>query len=148
MTSRRLVVLVALSVLTTLAGCEEKQCTLMGCGNAIKIDVRDAGGAMQTSFTGELTLDGVAFTITCPWSLPGDQTATVKGHAVWAVCDEQGGGFYVGDVADRGYAFSAQLTGPAGAFSGTLTVNLTTVRDFNGKGCGDCTSGTTTVILQ
>jgi hypothetical protein len=145
---RSAVLLPVLCIAALAAACEtERSCTLIACANAIKVDVRDGGGTAQTSFQGVVNIQGAGLALTCPATQPGDQTAEVLGHTVWASCAGDGG-FYLGDLADRGYALSADLTGPAGAFVGALDISTTTVEDFNGKGCGSCSSGSTSVVLQ
>ena len=136
---RALSLLSAVTVALALAGCGSN-CTLKGCPAVLTLHVVDSSGQPVTRFSGTLDLDGRSTDFACKadnlgsgthYSCDGPGLVTFPGFA-------EAGGHYDLTVTDD-QTLATSHGPPAATFQ--------TQHDFNGQGCGDCSTGEATVHL-
>jgi hypothetical protein len=125
--------------LAPLAGCGNT-CTLKACEADLTFHMRDADGAILPYFTGVLTLGGRSVTFTC------NGISASQGSQF--VCGDPGDVVVFGFAADGGH-YDLKLTDRAtgAVYHGPLSPTFDTVKDFNGVGCGSCSTGVVTVTV-
>lgn len=118
-----------------LASCgliEGKECTLIGCTSTIAIRGVDSSGQTIQDLRGTIQFEGQTRTFTCVGTY-----------------DCPRGPYDLQSAAESQPEFTLDLTdGQGRRYTGTVKPTYVVDEDFNGEGCGTCTSGEVTVTLQ
>jgi hypothetical protein len=118
-----------------LAGCgviEGKSCSLIGCLSAIGVRGLDSGGQVIRDLRGTIQFEGKSQTFNCVGSNE---------------CFE--GTYNLYNAAESQPDLVLDLTdGQGRRYTGTVKPTYVVDEDFNGEGCGTCTSGAVSVTLQ
>ena len=137
---------VALSIGSALFGCIGKRCFAMACAYTAEIGVVDENGDPVQRFSGTAMVDGTTYTFDCG-------------------VDVQGNGVQGGDELGFSTCYEGHLTLPftkgerpsidlviqssdGTRFEDTVTPEYVVNNNFNGKGCGTCTTGEVSVTLD
>jgi hypothetical protein len=112
--------------------------------------VESGSGVGVTGFVATVSLAGAEASLTCP---PADPQApcvsVVAGAAPVTACCRDASGFYVEGVEDRHSELSLRVVASSGeAYEGSPAVTAHVQKDFNGPGCGDCTSYDAKIVLN
>ena len=126
-------------LLSLVAACSGTECTEIGCGSATTLSLEDASGQALSTFTATVTYDGNTIVASCDNGTGSSGAATCS----------SGGGLTSSGPSESQPAFQVEASEPGGAsFSGSISPMYTVDDEFNGPGCGTCTSGEATVTLQ
>ncbi len=130
------------------SGCG-KQCTLKGCQGAVVVDVRDAAGTKLLDYSVSATVAGATLSVSCAAGTPRQSEGARIGDNTVSLDCQGDGPFRIWQAAGFNYDISVSITDQAQhAYSGKLAMSITTDENFNGPGCGSCSSGTAEVSLR
>ena len=125
-------------------------CTAEGCAGELTIGVRDATGQPVGTLTATVTLPDRTYVVTCTQlgsdQFEGSVLDSWGGRSLFEPC---GRGWFALPgpfIPDQVATVRAEST--QGRFEGTVMPDYTTIEDFNGAGCGDCTSGSGSITLE
>jgi hypothetical protein len=122
-----------------------QSCTLKGCLEMLTFEVRDEAGSYGHDLRGTVRSDNLTVSFDCGASGASVSTDPPSSDAPFVLCESGSvgiGGITEGDV-------ELDITDSAGRrFQATVTPVYQTEEDFNGPGCGSCTSGSAQVVLR
>ena len=129
----------AFSLGASLVGCGSDgiTCTLIGCASSVELTLEDSSGNAFTTFSATVTVDGQNIVANCPNSAGATTHSCANGTLfLFSIAESQ-----------PGLQIEASEAGGA-SFSGSVSPMYVVDDEFNGPGCGSCTTGEATVRLQ
>ena len=143
---RLLFTFLALALGSAVVGCEVKQCTAMGCGYTILISVSDEQGEPVERFDGTAVIEGMTYSFECSNDSASSRVSGGDGFG-FAMCSS--GSITLPFAAGSEPIIELSITSDDDlSFEGEVTPIYLVNENFNGKGCGTCTSGQAAVTLQ